>query len=123
MGKYSCFYEHLLGELYLSSEADVIIFGGDFNARVGDTADCISDIDELITRCAIDEGKNNYGDNLIDFLKETKMCVLNGRINTEKDYFTCVSNRGKSVVTMCWHLMIVMVTLLILLYTWLVIYY
>ena len=42
--------------------------------------------------------KNNYGDILIDFLKETKMCVLNGRINPEKDNFTCVSNRGKSVV-------------------------
>ena len=57
MGKYYCFYEHLLGELYLSSEADIIIFGGDFNARMGDTADCISDIDKLITRCAIDEVK------------------------------------------------------------------
>ena len=66
-------YEHLLGELYLSSEADITIFGGDFNARVGDTADCISDIDELITRCVIDKVKSNYVDNLIDFLKETKM--------------------------------------------------
>ena len=35
------FYEQLLGELYSSSEADITIYGGDFNDRVGDTADCI----------------------------------------------------------------------------------
>ena len=37
------FYKHLLGELYLSPEADKTIFNGDINARVGDIADCRGD--------------------------------------------------------------------------------
>ena len=64
-GKYYCFYEHLLGELYLTSEIDITIFGGDFNTRVGDIADCIRDVDELITSCVIDKVNNNYGENCI----------------------------------------------------------
>ena len=35
---------------------------------------------------------------LIEFLKSTKLCTLNGRLKAENDAFTFVSSRGKSVV-------------------------
>lgn len=32
------------------------------------------------------------------FLRDSKCCVLNGRINQENDNFTSISERGKAVV-------------------------
>ena len=43
---------------------------------------------------------NSHGKALIDFLKCTNMCILNGRFG-EGDAFTSVSNKGLSVVDYC----------------------
>jgi len=42
---------------------------------------------------------NSHGKALIDFLKCTNMCILNGRF--EGDAFTSVSTKGLSVVDYC----------------------
>ena len=41
---------------------------------------------------------NQHGVALVEFLLESKMCILNGRINPQNDDFTCVSTKGRSVV-------------------------
>ena len=46
----------------------------------------------------LDDIKNSHGDSLIDFLKDTQMCIVNGRISSKSNNFTCINSRGKSVV-------------------------
>ena len=43
--------------------------------------------------------KNHQGEALIDFLRSTGVCIVNGRKG--KDAFTCVAGRGSSVVDYC----------------------
>ncbi len=46
----------------------------------------------------IDDIVHGHGEFLIEFLIDSKMCVLNGIFQPEEDNFTCISGRGKSVV-------------------------
>ena len=49
-------------------------------------------------RTVLDTDRNQQGENFREYLKDSLQCVLNGRICPEKDNFTCVSWRGRSVV-------------------------
>ena len=93
------FFAHLLGQMYLCSDYDHIILCGDFNARVGNESDTIPDIDsDLGPRNAIDNVKSGHYESFLEFVKDSRMCLVNGRVTPEFDKFTCVSTRGKSVV-------------------------
>ncbi len=93
------FYAHLLSQVYLYSDsADSIIICGDLNARVGDLSDFITDVDDVTKRNSIDKVVNQHGRALIEFLQESKFCILNGRITPENDGLTCCTARGVSVV-------------------------
>ena len=82
-----------------SSKYDSIIFGGDLNARIGSMSEVEPDIDTLLPkRIPLDLVHNSHGTSFIDFLKDCKLCILNGRYDPEFDNFTCITNRGKSVV-------------------------
>ena len=95
------FFSHLISLIYIHGYVDSIFICGDVNARLGTEQDYIPNIDNLIERRAIDDIKNSYGDCLIEFLKITKMCILNGRFIEEYDNFTCINTKGKSVVDYC----------------------
>ena len=72
-----------------------------FNARIGAQADIIVDVDtDLPNRNSIDITLNSHGRSLLEFLKDNKLCIINGRLNPKKDNFTLkfLSTRGKSVV-------------------------
>ena len=92
------FYAHLLSEIYTLSEYDSIIVCGDLNSRIGQLKDSISGIDEIPQRQSIDKSTNQHGHTFIEFLNDSKFCVLNGRLCVENDDFTSVSTRGKAVV-------------------------
>ena len=94
----SSFYSHLITLVYDAVNSDVTLICGDFNARIGERCDYIEDVDELPPRIVLDKVVNNHGELFIDFLRDIKMCVLNGRFQSTKDDFTCISTRGKSVV-------------------------
>ena len=49
-------------------------------------------------RKVIDITKNNHGESLTEFCKDTKVCILNGRVSPASDNFTCINSRGRSVV-------------------------
>ncbi len=86
------------------------MFCGDINARIGKMLDYEIDIDtNLPARVPIDLIENSHGKQFVDFLKNTKLCVLNGRFNVKLDNFTTVG-RGKSVVDylFCPHTMLEM---------------
>ena len=87
------FFEYLLSQLY-HNPCDSIYICGDFNARIGKEIDCLP-FDKLPERVALDTTKNSYSGVFLDFLKDAKCCVLNGRFDKKKDNPTC---RGNSVV-------------------------
>ena len=39
-----------------------------------------------------------YGEKLIDFVRDMTLCIVNGRVSPEKDNYTSISKRGRSVV-------------------------
>lgn len=91
-----CFFGHLLSLLY-RLDVDSFYLCGDFNARISNLKDYI-DTDDISPRVALDLNSNKHGEAFIEFLKDAKCCVLNGRLNPSADNFTSVSVRGKAVV-------------------------
>ena len=87
-----------MSRLYELDYANDIFICGDLNSRVGKTDDFIETIDDIPVRSVIDCDKNYYGDRLIEFLKDSKFCMLNGRLTSDLNNFTFVSTRGLSVV-------------------------
>lgn len=91
-------YNHLLVQIYNLLEADAIYVCGDLNSRIGQLEDCISDTDmDVPPRVSLDNVVNKHGAMLVEFLKDSKCCVLNGRISGN-DNFTSISVKGKAVV-------------------------
>ena len=79
------------------TDMDCILICGDINARIGSLSDTIVGVDgEIPNRAVLDSAKNLQGEEFVDFLQEMTMCVLNGRFSN--DNYTCISQKGKSVV-------------------------
>ncbi|CAC5405576.1 unnamed protein product [Mytilus coruscus] len=91
------YFAHILSDIYEQCDTDAIFLCGDFNSRIGSLKD-YSDFDELPLRLSLDKTVNQHGNTFLEFLNESKMCVLNGRFDQDKDNFTFISGRGKSVV-------------------------
>ena len=92
------FMAHLLTLVYLNTDCDAMYIVGDLNARLGNMYDFIKNVDNIQERTIIDNVCNSHGEALIDFLLESKMVVVNGRVNPENDKYTRVHTTGSSVV-------------------------
>ena len=84
--------------MYLQCDCDSMIILGDFNVRIGPMSDTVYDCDSILERTIIDKRINQHGHEFIEFLTESKCCVLNGRCDNCDDNFTSVSRKGKAVV-------------------------
>ena len=84
----------------IANETDLLLCGGDFNARLGDNFDFIEGVDNLSMRRHLEKDTNKHCEPFIDFLLGAKMCILNGRSEGKND-FTYVTAHGKSVVDYC----------------------
>ena len=91
------FFANLLSIVYLASNTYLFVPSGDFN-RVGTKTDFLKGIDNITPRNSIDQTVNGHGNVFIEFLLESKLCVLNGRVTPQSDDFTSVITRSKSVV-------------------------
>ena len=94
------FYDMLLSQVYLYFDENPMVIMGDLNGRMGDKQEFNPMIDagNIPKRHVTDNTLNRYGEYLYDFLSDSKTCVLNGRFDHNKDNFTCVTSRGRSVV-------------------------
>ena len=95
------FYDSLLGQVYMYYlDNETLIICGDVNGRIGSKQDYDPNIDEIPPRNGIDtdEKCNKFGKYLLEFLNDSKLCVLNGRGNPAQDDFTSISNKGRAVV-------------------------
>jgi len=92
------FMSYVLSLVYLYYNCDALFVIGDVNSRLGKKSDYIEDIDNIPDRQILDETVNKHGDVFRDFLLESNMCVLNGRVTPQFNNFTSVSVKGSSVV-------------------------
>ena len=93
------FFDHLKANVYSYQSIGTFCICGDFTARCGHLQD--SDNVNLCSRFITDHGPpNGHGKSLIDFLKCTDMCMLNGRSDQGNGY-TLVSPKGLAVVDYC----------------------
>jgi hypothetical protein len=92
------FFNLLLSKVYLYTQSDLSLILGDFNGRIGTKDDFVKDIDDVVERFSIDDISNKHGDCLIEFCKDSKFVILNGRVTPNYDNYTCISYKGKSVV-------------------------
>ncbi len=74
-----------------------MFFCGDYNARIGHLKDSIEDIDCVPQRHALDEVLYGHGESLVNFVKDCKLCILNGRLGVHNDNFTYISDKGKYI--------------------------
>ena len=84
-------------------DTGIVCICGDFNARVGSLIDTDSDTaTSLPVRATLDNTvPNSHGRELIDFLRDVGMIILNGRGNSENNSFTYIGPNGSSVVDYC----------------------
>ena len=94
------FYNYLLQTVYTYHDVDALFILGDFNARIANLQDFDDAIDVINKRIAnIDDKVNGHGRSMIDFLLDSKLCVLNGRVSPiTSNHYTFHSVRGLSVV-------------------------
>ncbi len=93
------FCSHILKIIYEHSYCDHVFLTGDVNSKLVTSQDCIHEIDENISeRKIIDKITNKHGQELTEFLIESKMCVFNGRVTPQHDNYTFVHTRDKSII-------------------------
>ena len=89
-------YQALLTNIYSHSDTDRSVIVGDFNARIGKELDYIPKVDIIPDRIVLDQTLNKQGHDLLEFLHDSKHCVLNGRVGSQAH--TCFKGMGNSVV-------------------------
>ena len=92
------FFAHLLSQIYMNSDSETFLLAGDFNARIGNLSETLTQTDNIPNRIALDKTMNQHGHEFIDFLNEAKFVVLNGRFEEDADNYTSISRKGKAVV-------------------------
>lgn len=88
------FFDKLLVLSYEQSDCEMVLYCGDFNARIGSLHDTPKD--GICKRHCIDKTVNSHGHALLSFLNDNDCCILNGRFGHSK--YTCMTYNGSSVV-------------------------
>lgn len=91
-------FAHLLTKIHHHNEADAIVICGNFNTRIGKANDCNDCVDIIPHRSSTDNTQSQHGKSLLDFLNDSRCCVLNGRFGDQSTGYTSLSTRGHSVV-------------------------
>ena len=96
----SAFFNHILQLMYTYHDCDAIFLMGDINARIADMVDFDESVDNVKSRCNnVDVKINSHGRSFVEFLLDSKCCVLNGRVTPDtSNKFTYHSVRGLSSV-------------------------
>ena len=97
------FFDHLTSDIFSLQGTGTFCICGDFNARCGSLKDipCKDSLRDIPHRVVTDTAPpNRHGKSMIDFLKCTNLCMLNGR-SEEGCGYTSVSTKGLAVVDYC----------------------
>ncbi len=89
------FFEALTQLIYMYTNVDLIILGGDYN---GDKQDYIDDVDNISKRQSVDPTTNKHGDCLLDFCRDTQFAIVDGRITPQYNKYTSITKKGNACV-------------------------
>ena len=92
------FFDTLLTKVYQYQNMGQYYICGDFNSRLGDLVDYIEGVDDLPQKDILDFSKTAHGQSFCNYLIDSNCCILNGRIDTQKNNYTSISTKGKAVV-------------------------
>ncbi len=104
-------FAHILSQIYLHQDADLIVMCGDLNGRIGKLPDA-TDIDNLPNRISLEDTVKGHGESQIEFLNDGRLYVLNGRFDPKQDNYTCIKGNLWFIVLLPF--MIVFLNVLIL---------
>lgn len=91
-------FNNLTIEIYKHTYLDKILICEDFNARIEEKVDVL-DESMIPKRIVIDHATNPQGEKLVSFVNDIKGCVVNGRMEPNRDDYTSVaSHKGLAVV-------------------------
>ncbi len=93
-----CKGEQLLWSLIgavIHNDTELTFVCGDIFGRISKLSDVI-DFDTIPVRNNIDDIVHGHGESLIEFLIDSKMCVLNGRVQLEEVYCFSVCQQAIS---------------------------
>ena len=76
----------------------LLVVCGDFSARIGNEADYVTETDDVRTRVVLHHVKVGHCSAFLDFLKESKLLIVNGRVTPEFDTYKSIAARGSAVV-------------------------
>lgn len=62
--------------MYTFSEVDAVYTCGDLNSHIVGLEDCINDVDNATPRANLDTVLNKHVEILLEFLKDSKCCIL-----------------------------------------------
>lgn len=92
------FFSHLLTQVYLHCETDALILCGDLNSRIGSIQENNDCFDNIPHRTSVDKACNQHGKSFLEFLNDSRCCILNGCFGKESEEYTFYSTRSQSVV-------------------------
>ena len=72
---------HCLDKSICTGTENYILRFGDFNGRIGNAHDMEHNDDTSQNCHPVDAARNKYGHYLIEFLRDSGMCVMNSRVN------------------------------------------
>ena len=85
------FYDTLLTQIYNYWDNHPLFISGDFNGRIAAKQDVNPSLDTVPPRIPVPgESSNTFGNHLIEFLKDSVMCTVNGRGDPNEDDFTFI---------------------------------
>ena len=95
------FFNNLRLQVSKYQDSGLLCICGDFNARIGSLVDIDIEAvaDSVPKRVILDTASpNTHGKELIEFVRDVGMVVLNGRGSSNNDSFMFISTNGSSVV-------------------------
>lgn len=90
----TAFFSHLLTQVYLHCETDALILCGDLNSRIGSIQENNDCFDNIPHRTLVDKACNQHGKSFLEFLNDSRCCILNGRFGKESEEYTFYSTRS-----------------------------
>ena len=91
-------FDNLLTKKYQYQGMGQYYICGDFNSRLGDLVEYIEGVDEVPPKDILDFSKNAHGQYFLKFFIDSNCCVINVRVDPQKNNFTSVSAKGKAIV-------------------------
>lgn len=92
-----CVLSHSLFQICVDNNCMYMLIEADFNSNIGSLSGILNELDSI--QYVIYNSINQNGHDFLEFLNDSKFCVLNGRFIYSHDKFTSESRNGE--ISLC----------------------